>query len=84
MARSPRERSRFKFELSNPSPNGRKSSSMQVFVRIKRDSYNIDTTASMGVQVSQKKEAVLSFDNGSREIVVDLEQLRFALNQPTG
>jgi hypothetical protein len=57
---------------------------MQVLVRIKRDSYNTDTTAKMGVQVTDKKEAVLSFDNGSRDIVVDLEQLRFALNQPTG
>jgi hypothetical protein len=57
---------------------------MKVLVRIKSDSYNTDTTASMGVQVNQKKEAVLSFDNDSRAIVVDLEQLRFALNQPTG
>jgi len=55
---------------------------MQVLVKIVKDSFNTDTTESLGVQVSKTDPRQVILSIGSRELTVSLKDLNFALSQP--
>lgn len=55
---------------------------MKVLVKIQKDSYNTDTSESVGVQVSKTDPRQVILTIGERELTVSLKDLHFALSQP--
>lgn len=58
---------------------------MKVLVRVLRDSHNTDTKGQIAVEVKETamiQDVVLTLDNG-RELTVPLNELQYAIRQPT-